>query len=97
MDRSDKEVSMRIAQDFADELKKDKKSLLYILELLKQLEHWQGVASEIGDQNTELRKKVSELESRLRLGRGKYADLQKENAKLKRDINDFIINEDGEN
>jgi len=80
------------ADEFLGFLRKENAAMTYMLKLIKELEDCQQMCNELGDQKEALRKENDELKSRLRLGRAKYADLQKENTRLKRDIDEYLDN-----
>ena len=81
---------MQEAKEFLGYLKKENATMTYMLKLVKELQDSQKMCNELGDQAVELRKENDELKSRLRLGRAKYADLKKENERLKRDIDEYL-------
>jgi regulator of replication initiation timing len=80
-------------RDLLDYLKKENAYMTYILKQHKEIEDAKKMVNDIGQECTELRKENSELKSSLRLGRAKYADLQKENRRLKRDIDEYLNND----
>ena len=71
------------AQKIVAHLKKDAVMYKLAISLIGEKKSWETMANDLGNENVELRKKLSKAESDLRKGREMYKELKQENKELK--------------